>query len=212
MIERLVDSFARRIGKDPADVRRMNLHPPHDADIDHGLERRLGELRTSPRQGARPRGVRQAARRATRPARARRRTQLGIGLLHLHRDVRARAVEHPGGAAIRGRRLGRSHDRMPALRSRDRQDRHVTHARATRPHGPRSWPTASASPRTRSRCSTRTPIRPHSATTYGSRSVAVGGVALHFAVEKIEAKARTTPRTSWRWPRTTSNGATARSA
>ena len=36
VIERLVDSFARRIGKDPADVRRMNLHPPHEhADIDH---------------------------------------------------------------------------------------------------------------------------------------------------------------------------------
>ena len=27
--------------------------------------------------------------------------------------------------------------------------------------------------------------------TYGSRSVAVGGVALHFAMEKIRAKART---------------------
>src|SRR5439155_1854323 len=29
VIERLVDAFARRIGKDPAQVRRMNLHPPH---------------------------------------------------------------------------------------------------------------------------------------------------------------------------------------
>jgi len=29
VIERLVDTFARRIGKDPAQVRRMNLHPPH---------------------------------------------------------------------------------------------------------------------------------------------------------------------------------------
>ena len=30
VVERLVDAFARRIGKDPADVRRMNLHPPFD--------------------------------------------------------------------------------------------------------------------------------------------------------------------------------------
>lgn len=30
VIERLVDAFARRIGKDPADVRRMNLHPPFE--------------------------------------------------------------------------------------------------------------------------------------------------------------------------------------
>jgi carbon-monoxide dehydrogenase large subunit len=30
VIERLVDSFARRIGKDPAEVRRMNLHPPFE--------------------------------------------------------------------------------------------------------------------------------------------------------------------------------------
>ncbi|MEX0984768.1 MAG: molybdopterin cofactor-binding domain-containing protein [Actinomycetota bacterium] len=28
VVERLVDAFARRIGKDPAEVRRMNLHPP----------------------------------------------------------------------------------------------------------------------------------------------------------------------------------------
>ena len=30
VVERLVDAFAQRIGKDPADVRRMNLHPPFD--------------------------------------------------------------------------------------------------------------------------------------------------------------------------------------
>ena len=30
VIERLVDAFARRIGKDPAEVRRMNLHPPFE--------------------------------------------------------------------------------------------------------------------------------------------------------------------------------------
>ena len=30
VVERIVDSYARRIGKDPVDVRRMNLQPPHD--------------------------------------------------------------------------------------------------------------------------------------------------------------------------------------
>ena len=30
VLERLVDAFARKIGKDPADVRRMNFHPPFD--------------------------------------------------------------------------------------------------------------------------------------------------------------------------------------
>ena len=30
VVERIVDSYARRIGMDPVEVRRMNLQPPHD--------------------------------------------------------------------------------------------------------------------------------------------------------------------------------------
>ena len=49
VIERLVDAFARKIGKDPAEVRRMNLHPPFDGGdaVDHGPEPRLRELRAA---------------------------------------------------------------------------------------------------------------------------------------------------------------------
>ena len=37
VLERLVDAFARKIGKDPAEVRRMNFHPPFDeaTHLDH---------------------------------------------------------------------------------------------------------------------------------------------------------------------------------
>ena len=83
VVERLVDAFARKVGKDPAEVRRMNLHPPfaEATAVDHGTERRLGELRADVRPGARDRRLRPAPQGAAgAPRHAATSKQLGIGL------------------------------------------------------------------------------------------------------------------------------------
>ena len=137
VIERLVDTFARRIGKDPAEVRRMNLKPRVRGGDHRDLrpQRRLRQLRgrrstrrwgwssttSSERSSATPRerGDTQAAR--DRP-------------LDLHRDVRPGALEHPGRAPIRGRRLGRRDDRVPADRQGAGEDGHLTARPGARDH------------------------------------------------------------------------------
>ena len=108
VLERLVDAYARRIGKDPAEVRRMNFHEPFDEATTSimGLQRRQRQLRAAARQGARARRLRAAPQGAAGPPRPRRREAARHRPLHLHRDVRARAVEHPRRAALRGAEAG----------------------------------------------------------------------------------------------------------
>ena len=119
--------------------------------------------------------------------------QLGIGLSTLHRDVRARALEHPRRAAIRGRRLGRAPSRVPARRQGRRADRHVA-ARA----GARDDVVADRGRRA------RRDARRHrgAARRHGGVAARHGHVRLplgerrrrrpsHFALEKIARKART---------------------
>ena len=112
--------------------------------------------------------------------------------LDLHRDVRAGAVAGARRAALRRRRLGvarRSGCCRPA-RSRSSPARPRT-ARATRPRGARSSPTSSACRSTTSRCCTATPgSSVKGMDTYGSRSLAVGGVAMVMACEKVDEKAK----------------------
>ena len=113
VIERAVDAFARKVGKDPAEVRRMNFHPPFSeaTTVDHGaaastpanyepiLDRALEMV-----------GYDAAAQGAARRGGSRRHPAARHRSVQLHRDVRPGAVEHPGRAAVRGRRLGRGHD------------------------------------------------------------------------------------------------------
>ena len=145
VIERLVDAFARRIGKDPAEVRRMNFHPPfseattsicglnvdsgnYEPALDRALE--LAEYQQFRKE--------QQARRDSRDS-----MQIGIGLSTYIEMCGLAPVEHPGGAAVRGRRMGRGDHPLPS----DRQGRGRRRAprrtvRDTRPPGRRSWPTA----------------------------------------------------------------------
>ena len=194
VIERLVDSFARRIGKDPADVRRMNLHPPHEdaqtsimglnidsANYEPLLDKALGlveydKLRAEQRD-RRERGDR---------------TQLGIGL-STYIEMCGLAPSNILGA-LRYAAGGWDGATIECLPSG-----HVIVKTGTSPHG-QSHETAWAqivadglgvSPDEITVLHGDTHSTPLGMDTYGSRSVAVGGVALHFAVEKIKAKART---------------------
>ncbi|MCD6022957.1 MAG: xanthine dehydrogenase, molybdenum binding subunit apoprotein [Actinomycetia bacterium] len=194
VIERLVDSFARRIGKDPADIRRMNLHPPHEdaqtsimglnvdsANYEPLLDKALGlveydKLRAEQRD-RRERGDR---------------TQLGIGL-STYIEMCGLAPSNILGA-LRYAAGGWDGATIECLPSG-----HVIVKTGTSPHG-QSHETAWAqivadglgvSPDEITVLHGDTHSTPLGMDTYGSRSVAVGGVALHFAVEKIKAKART---------------------
>jgi aerobic carbon-monoxide dehydrogenase large subunit len=194
VIERLVDSFARRIGKDPADVRRMNLHAPHEdaqtsimglnidsANYEPLLDKALGlveydKLRAEQRD-RRERGDR---------------TQLGIGL-STYIEMCGLAPSNILGA-LRYAAGGWDGATIECLPSG-----HVIVKTGTSPHG-QSHETAWAqivadglgvSPDEITVLHGDTHSTPLGMDTYGSRSVAVGGVALHFAVGKIKAKART---------------------
>ena len=131
-IERTMDALAKELGKDPVELRRMNFVKefPHTmasgltidsgdygATLDRPLERLdLASIRARP-DGASRAGRREADRRR---------------LLDLQRDVRPRSVAHPRSDPVRGRRLGRGDDPLPAAGLRPGGGRHV----AARP-GPR---------------------------------------------------------------------------
>jgi carbon-monoxide dehydrogenase large subunit len=194
VIERLVDAFARRIGKDPAEVRRMNLHPPHaDAqtaimglNVDSAnylplLDKALGlaeydKLRADQRD-RRERGDTK---------------QLGIGLSS-YIEMCGLAPSNILGALryAAGGWDGATIECLPTGK--------VIVKTGTSPHG-QSHETAWAqivadglgvTPDDIEVLHGDTAVTPLGMDTYGSRSVAVGGVALHFAMEKIRAKART---------------------
>jgi carbon-monoxide dehydrogenase large subunit len=194
VIERLVDAFARRIGKDPAEVRRMNLHPPHEAaetsimglqvdsanyepTFDRALE--LADYEQFRKE--------QAARRDTGDVR-----QIGIGLSS-YIEMCGLAPSNILGA------LRYAAGGWDAATIRCLPTGKVVVATGTSPHGQgheTSWAQIVAdglgvTPDDIEVLHGDTQMTPLGMDTYGSRSVSVGGVALHFAIEKIKEKART---------------------
>jgi aerobic carbon-monoxide dehydrogenase large subunit len=194
VIERLVDSFARRIGMDPVEVRRMNFHPPFEdavtsimgLNVDSGnyeppLNTALGlveydKLRAEQRD-RRDRGD-------TR--------QLGIGL-STYIEMCGLAPSNILGA-LRYAAGGWDGATIECLPSGE-----VVVKTGTSPHGQgheTAWAQIVAdglgiTPDDVTVLHGDTQVTPLGMDTYGSRSVSVGGVALHFAMEKIKAKART---------------------
>ena len=134
VIERLVDAYARRIGMDPADVRRKNFLPPSAEAFGSIMGLSIDSANYEPTfdRALELADYAARARRATGAARPRRRAPARHRALELHRDVRPRAVGDPRRAALRGRRLGRRRDRVPPRRQGRGAHRHVA-ARA----GPR---------------------------------------------------------------------------
>ena len=86
-----MDALARKLGKDPVEIRRLNFITDVPRDDRVRPDDRLRRLRRRARPGARDRRLRRAARGAGRAPRARRREAARHRLLDLRRDVRARA-------------------------------------------------------------------------------------------------------------------------
>ena len=194
VVERLVDAFARRIGKDPAEVRRMNFHPPFaeavtsimGLNVDSGnyeplLDKALelsgyAELRKE-QQTRRDRGDTK---------------QLGIGL-STYIEMCGLAPSNILGA-LRYAAGGWDGATIECLPSGE-----VILKTGTSPHGQgheTSWSQIVAdglgvNPDAVEVLHGDTMITPLGMDTYGSRSVSVGGTAIHFAVEKVKEKART---------------------
>ena len=82
--------------------------------VDHGPQHRFRQLCADVRSRARACRVRTAPQGTAGPTRRERPEAARHRPLQLHRDVRPRAVGDPGGAALRGGRLGRGRDRMPS--------------------------------------------------------------------------------------------------
>ena len=194
VLERLVDAFARRVGKDPADVRRMNFHPPFSEattsicglSVDSGnYEPTLDTAMTL--AGYADVRAEQKARRERGDVK-----QLGIGL-STYIEMCGLAPSNILGA------LRYAAGGWDAATIRCLPTGKVVVATGTSPHGQgheTTWSQIVADglgvqPDDVEVLHGDTQVTPLGMDTYGSRSVSVGGVALHFAMEKIKAKART---------------------
>jgi carbon-monoxide dehydrogenase large subunit len=194
VVERLVDAYARRIGKDPAEVRRMNLHPPFSEatasvmglNVDSGnyeptFDRAL-EL-----AGYEQMRSEQAARRESGDAK-----QIGIGLSS-YIEMCGLAPSNILGALryVAGGWDGAEIECRPFGQ--------VVVRTGTSPHGQgheTAWAQIVADGLGVSVDDVEvlhgdTAITRIGMDTYGSRSVSVGGTALYLALEKVRAKART---------------------
>ena len=194
VLERAMDALARRVNKDPAELRRMNLHPPHadaqasvmglqvdSADYEPALDRALELI------GYDQWRKEQAARREAGDVR-----QIGIGFSS-YIEMCGLAPSQILGALryAAGGWDGADIECLPTGK--------VIVKTGTSPHGQgheTTWAQIVAdglgvTPDDVEVLHGDTQISPIGMDTYGSRSVAVGGTALVFAMDKIKAKART---------------------
>jgi carbon-monoxide dehydrogenase large subunit len=194
VVERIVDAFARKVGKDPADVRRMNLHPPFSEattaicglNVDSGNYEPLLDKALELADYAQVRKEQQARRDSGDIK------QIGIGL-STYIEMCGLAPSNILGALryAAGGWDGATIECLPTGK--------VIVKTGTSPHGQgheTSWSQIVAdglgvTPDDIEVLHGDTQITPLGMDTYGSRSLSVGGVALHFAMEKIKAKART---------------------
>ena len=192
-VERIMDALARRVGKDPAQVRRMNFIPPFDeaTATPGGLEFDSGNYGASLDSALELAGYEQlrkeqASRRDNNDSK-----QIGIGISSYIEmcgiapsQVLASVRYSAGGwdsATIRCHPTGK-----------------VTLITGTSPHGQGHETTWSQILADELGVAFEdidvlhgdTAVSPLGMDTYGSRSVSVGGVAIHFAAEKIRDKAR----------------------
>ncbi len=194
VIERAVDALARTVGKDPAELRRMNLHAPFSEATTSicGLNVDSGNYEPTFDRALEMVGYaqwrkEQAARRDTGDVK-----QIGIGLSS-YIEMCGLAPSQILGALryAAGGWDGATIECLPTGK--------VIVKTGTSPHGQgheTAWAQIVAdglgvTPDDVEVLHGDTTITPLGMDTYGSRSVAVGGTALHFAMEKIRAKART---------------------
>ena len=189
-----MDELAVELGIDPLEIREKNWikHEEFPFTTVAGLEYDSGNYEAATAQAKELFGYDELRGRAGAAPRRRRPRPARHRHLDLHRDVRARAVPGAGLARLRRRRLG-ARERADAghRQGRGRHRRLRRTARATRRRSARSSPTGSVWRSRTSRCCTATPRSRHKGLdTYGSRSLAVGGVALVKAADKVIEKAK----------------------
>ena len=192
-IERIMDALARRVGKDPAEVRRMNFMPPFSeptanvfgamydsGDYEAGLDK---ALQLADYEGLRREQAERRQRGDTR--------QLGIGL--------STYIEACGSAPSRGfAAVNFGAGGWEAATIRCLPTGKVVVVTGTSPHGQgheTSWSQITADAlgvkfEDVEVLHGDTTISPQGLDTYGSRSLAAGGVAIQKAAEKVVAKAR----------------------
>ena len=193
-IERMMDELAAELGMDPLELRAQELDHARGVPVHH---RRRADLRLRQLRGRHRRrrwscsattscgASRPSAASVERPGAARHRH------LDVHRDVRPGPVAGARLAALRRRRLGARVDPDAA----DRQGRGGHRLVAARA-GPRDGVEPDRRrPARRAVRGRRGPARRHpdlakGLDTYGSRSLAVGGIAVVKAAEKVVAKAK----------------------
>ena len=194
VIERLVDAFARKIGMDPAEVRRKNLHPPFDEatpsimglNVDSGNYEPTFDRALELAEYERHRKEQQARRDAgdTR--------QIGIGLSSYIEMCGLAPSEILG--ALRYAAGG-----WDAAEIECRPDGNIVVRTGTSPHGQgheTTWAQIIAdglgvTPDDVEVLHGDTSVSRLGMDTYGSRSASVGATAIHYALEKVRDKART---------------------
>ena len=193
-VERAMDALARRVGKDPAEIRELNFIPPFDqaTEVASGLQFDSGNYAPTFQKAKELAGY-DELRREQRASGGRRDGKLlGVGVSTYIEmcglapsQVLAAVKATAGGweaATIRCHPTGK-----------------VTVVTGTSPHGQghvTTWAQITADalgvvPDDVEVIHGDTDISPTGLDTYGSRSISVGGTALYKAAEKIRAKART---------------------
>jgi aerobic carbon-monoxide dehydrogenase large subunit len=193
-VERIMDALARRVGKDPAEIREMNFIPPFDEarEILSGLSFDSGNYQASLDKAKELVGYDELRREQQASGGRRDGRLLGVGvstyieMCGLAPSQTLAALKYGAGgwdaATIRCHPTGK-----------------VTVITGTSPHGQghvTTWSQIAAdalgvSPDDVEVLHGDTAVSAVGMDTYGSRSLAVGGTALYRAAEKIRAKART---------------------
>ena len=194
VVERMVDALARRVGKDPAEVRRMNLHAPFSEATPSisGLSVDSGNYEPTFDRALEMVGYdqwrkEQASRRESGDTK-----QIGVGI-STYIEMCGLAPSQILGALryVAGGWDGATIECLPTGK--------VILKTGTSPHGQgheTAWSQIVAdglgvTPDDVEVLHGDTAITPLGMDTYGSRSASVGATAIHFAMEKIKAKART---------------------
>ena len=192
-IERIMDALARRVNKDPAEVRRMNFIPPFSEprEVASGLQFDSGNYDGSFQKALDLVGYDGLRKEQADRRRQGEQKQLGIGLstyiemCGLAPSQVLAALKYAAGgwdtATIRCHPTGK-----------------VTVVTGTSPHGQghaTSWAQIAADALGVPFDDVEvlhgdTAVSPLGMDTYGSRSLSVGGVALHYAAERIKEKAK----------------------
>jgi aerobic carbon-monoxide dehydrogenase large subunit len=192
-IERAMDALARRVGKDPADVRRLNFLPPfHEKlEVASGIEYDSGNYEATFEKALALAGYEdfrreQAKRRERGDPKA-----LGIGI-----STYIEACGFAPSEVLAGLRYGGGGWDYAEIRCHPTGK--VTVVTGTSPHGQShvtTWAQLAADElgvpfEDVEVLHGDTAVAPLGWDTYGSRSLSVGGVALHLAAERIRDKAR----------------------